>query len=137
MISYVRLCNMYVYIYIYLFMYYYLRLDIIICIITPINVDINIFSYSYIYLSAPCGASTAALYFCVSAFCCSCWRFGGHKLWVAVVMLELCFLRGRVSVFHYFPFCHPSFLSKTHSKSTKLAPRSRSRPKAILEACRF
>ena len=39
-------------------------------------------------MNAPCGASTAAPYFCVLAFCRSCWRFGGCKLWVAVVMLE-------------------------------------------------
>ena len=30
--------------------------------------------------------------------CCSCWRLEGCKVWVAVVMLALRFLRGRVSV---------------------------------------
>ena len=42
----------------------------------------------------------------------SCWRFGRCKLWVAVVLLGFCFLRGRVSVILYLFYVIINFLQK-------------------------
>ena len=49
-------------------------------------------------LNVPYGASTAVPNVCLSACCCNCWRFGRCRFMVAVVMLALCHLTGRIRV---------------------------------------
>ena len=67
------------------------------------------------YLNASCGTSTAAPYVCISASCCSCWRFGGCKLWVAVLLLALYFLWGPCFCYFIVVFCYFELLAKVKS----------------------
>ena len=44
-------------------------------------------------------------YYMAICVCCSCWYSEGCKLWMAVVMLALCFLRGRVPLLLFGRSC--------------------------------